>query len=243
MILPNISSYYNNIVQLTSHPVFDLVTTMISFTGFIMFIIIMPYFLHEFLEIKLSEIKKNIFFIFDIFIFIVITFYFFFSYQAIILGLLISLNGMVFYGIFFILLNIKKVINPYLKKSLIILAIVTIIFLPLFVLDMALKSIFFALPVYYFVINSLAIVFSFQYFNKPPQIKVPIISEKFLVQYKITEREKDVILLFIKGMSYLEIANSLFISYKTVDNHIRNIYQKTTVKNRFQLINLLIENP
>ena len=58
-------------------------------------------------------------------------------------------------------------------------------------------------------------------------------------QQIISEREKEVIMLLIKGLSYNEISEKLFISYKTVDKHISNIYEKTNVNNRFNLINLI----
>ena len=63
---------------------------------------------------------------------------------------------------------------------------------------------------------------------------------KFLFsKYNISEREQEIILLILKGKSNKEIEDELFISLKTVKNHIYNIYQKLKVNNRFQLINLL----
>ena len=63
-----------------------------------------------------------------------------------------------------------------------------------------------------------------------------------LFVFEITDREEEIVSLLAKGQSYNQIAEALFISYKTVDNHVCNIYQKTSVRNRVQLINLLQAN-
>jgi DNA-binding CsgD family transcriptional regulator len=41
----------------------------------------------------------------------------------------------------------------------------------------------------------------------------------------LTQREKDILALLCKGMSYKMIANALFISQDTVRSHLRHIYQ------------------
>ena len=56
--------------------------------------------------------------------------------------------------------------------------------------------------------------------------------------YSISERELQVIELVVAGLSNQEISEKLFISIRTVKDHIYNIYKKTEVKNRVQLSNL-----
>jgi len=63
--------------------------------------------------------------------------------------------------------------------------------------------------------------------------------ERFFTEFKITEREQSIIRLMIKGKTNEEIGDELFISTKTVKNNISYIYQKTKVKNRIQLTNLV----
>jgi DNA-binding CsgD family transcriptional regulator len=63
--------------------------------------------------------------------------------------------------------------------------------------------------------------------------------EGFFNQFKITGREQSIVRLMIKGKTNDEIGDELFISTKTVKNNISNIYQKTKVKNRIQLTNLV----
>lgn len=60
-----------------------------------------------------------------------------------------------------------------------------------------------------------------------------------LTEYNITPREKEVILLLVKGLSYKAIADKLFISLPTVKTHATNIYQKLDVGNKMELVNLL----
>ena len=63
--------------------------------------------------------------------------------------------------------------------------------------------------------------------------------KQFLEEYKISNREEEVIRHLSAGKSNKEISKALFISVQTVKDHIYRIYQKTDVKNRVQLINLI----
>jgi DNA-binding NarL/FixJ family response regulator len=56
-----------------------------------------------------------------------------------------------------------------------------------------------------------------------------------LDQSKLTEREKEILQLLIKGNSYKEIAGSIFISVETLNSHIKNIYRKLNVHSRSEL--------
>lgn len=60
-------------------------------------------------------------------------------------------------------------------------------------------------------------------------------------EYKLTKRETEIVLLFYQGLTYNEIGEKLFISAKTVSNHVQNIYDKTAVKNKVALIRKLFE--
>jgi DNA-binding CsgD family transcriptional regulator len=67
----------------------------------------------------------------------------------------------------------------------------------------------------------------------------PAAMERFIDRYKITKREEEVIRELCSGKSNREISESLFISLQTVKDHVYRIYQKTDVRNRVQLINLI----
>jgi len=47
--------------------------------------------------------------------------------------------------------------------------------------------------------------------------------------YNLTLREKDILKLLVDGLSKRQIADKLFLSYHTVDSHIRKIYDKLEV--------------
>ena len=51
----------------------------------------------------------------------------------------------------------------------------------------------------------------------------------------LNERQKDIVLLILKGLTNNEIANKLFIAETTVKYHVKNIYKIYNVKNRGQL--------
>jgi DNA-binding NarL/FixJ family response regulator len=51
-----------------------------------------------------------------------------------------------------------------------------------------------------------------------------------VVDYGLTNREKDILNLIVEGLSKKQIAGKLFISYHTVDTHIKNIYTKLHVQ-------------
>lgn len=58
----------------------------------------------------------------------------------------------------------------------------------------------------------------------------------FFKKYNISNREKEVMNLILKGKSNKQIEDELYISSKTVTSHIYNIYKKLEVKNRVEMI-------
>lgn len=57
----------------------------------------------------------------------------------------------------------------------------------------------------------------------------------------LTERERDVLKLLIKGLSNAEVAEQLIISTSTVKYHIGNIYSKLGVDSRVAAVSLAIQ--
>ena len=51
---------------------------------------------------------------------------------------------------------------------------------------------------------------------------------------KLTKREVEVLTLVIEGKASKEVADLLFVSKRTVDFHLANIYDKLQVTNRVQ---------
>ncbi|WML58337.1 response regulator transcription factor [Neobacillus sp. PS2-9] len=58
----------------------------------------------------------------------------------------------------------------------------------------------------------------------------------------LTGREKEVLLCLVKGMNNKEIAQSLYISDKTVKIHVSNIFKKLGVKSRSQVVIYAVQN-
>lgn len=65
------------------------------------------------------------------------------------------------------------------------------------------------------------------------------IQEQNLENYALTKREKEVTLLLVKGHTYKQISEQLFISLPTVKTHASNIYRKCQINNRMELISLI----
>lgn len=135
----------------------------------------------------------------------------------------------------------------YLCMSFIVLSIA---FCPLIVVDAALsyflagfKSLFMsgmlAFPLYFLWFSVLALVYLIGYFHRLPENESEGPSAGRMAQYKITEREKEIIGLLQLGLTYKEIGDKLCISIHTVNNHVANIYAKAGVKNRIDLLRCL----
>lgn len=58
----------------------------------------------------------------------------------------------------------------------------------------------------------------------------------------LSQRELEIIELVAAGLTNQEIAASLTISKRTVDNHVSNIFTKTGARNRVALLNWAMDN-
>ncbi|NIM12388.1 MAG: hypothetical protein GTO45_09760 [Candidatus Aminicenantes bacterium] len=81
------------------------------------------------------------------------------------------------------------------------------------------------------------------YLDHPVQMDKEPNWESIFSEYKISNREGEIMRLLFAGKSNKDIEEELFISIKTVKNHIFHIYQKLKVKNRIQFINLIRNFP
>lgn len=84
------------------------------------------------------------------------------------------------------------------------------------------------------------------YLQKALRMPVPVVQfsdSQLISKYRITEREQEILRLICVGKTNKEIAGILYISPVTVRDHISNIFRKTGVKSRTQLVGLFIERP
>ncbi len=58
---------------------------------------------------------------------------------------------------------------------------------------------------------------------------------------RLTDRETEVLRLVAKGLSYKQIAERLFLSHRTVQNHVQNTLRKLQMHNRVELTRYAIE--
>ncbi len=86
-------------------------------------------------------------------------------------------------------------------------------------------------------VSAVVLFFAFKYMFKPTLALEQEIPVDFITRYGVSGRECEIISLVIQGHSHKEIGDKLFISSRTVKNHIYNIYQKTGVANKVQLMN------
>ncbi len=54
--------------------------------------------------------------------------------------------------------------------------------------------------------------------------------------YQLSEREKEILSNLVQGLDNRQIADVLFISYETVRNHVKHIYEKLHVNSRTQAV-------
>ena len=92
----------------------------------------------------------------------------------------------------------------------------------------------------YLVIQLFSIIFVFISLRKPHyQIKPLSINSDILQLFGFSDREADVVDELLRGMSYKSIGQNLYISLDTVKYHIKNIYRKTGIRKRQELLMLL----
>lgn len=132
-------------------------------------------------------------------------------------------------------------------NTLALLPIVLIMFIFLFFKFYSLTHGFFVI---FFLIGIAVIVgciaaqylFIKSFFNRvevEPIDNDEIVPSSFIYNYEITNREREVLELLCYGLTNKEIAEEMDISFKTVKNHLYNIFRKTQVTNRSQLVRFL----
>jgi DNA-binding CsgD family transcriptional regulator len=70
-----------------------------------------------------------------------------------------------------------------------------------------------------------------------PQISDQGFSQKSLLQIGFTRRQTEVIIRLNQGLTNTQIADSLNMSVRTAQNHLRAMYQKLGVHNRTRFLN------
>lgn len=211
------------------------------------------FFINYLFGIDITNFKKKIFISIFAFQFIGLAIYYLFDTHYIFKFIIrASIIAVILYELFVGLKNYKQVVHKDLKQAIKSFILITIIFLPFIILDSyksyieLVKNIellkIAALPSYFLIINIFNLIFVLKYFNTPSFIADNKLTDYFKQEYDITEKQSEIIELIIEGVTYKQIAERLFISPKTVDNHIQNIYKKLNVNSKMQLSNFVRSN-
>lgn len=154
----------------------------------------------------------------------------------------------VFFCIFVVLKNYGSIAMKHVRHTLLAIAIVSFTLVPIIVAGLFFNELKgFCIPILLLASTICILVYLFVDIVKREE-KITTYEQKQpltidnLSQYHITEREYSVILLIKEGLTNKEIASKLNISVNTVNNHIANIFSKTTVRSRIDLLNLLEES-
>lgn len=64
---------------------------------------------------------------------------------------------------------------------------------------------------------------------------------KIKKEFSLTEREREMLELLLKGKSNKEISNLTYVSTETVKTHLQNIYRKLGIKSRLEAVALFLK--
>ncbi len=229
------------------------VVWILQAAGGCLFIFICPYLFHSLVGREVVLWQKILFAVIDAAVVIGALANIAFPRAALFgIGLSAVLFSMIVYGVVFTVVNLSRIGERTLRRALVIFLALTVVFFPLMLADAAMSFAQFlsmfqfpnnlAQPAYFLILNCLTIVFGLHYLNRPAFSEKGRLSPYFLDTFGVTDRESQIIGMLLEGSTTGRIAEQLFISPKTAENHVYNIYQKLKVRNRVQLFQLIRTN-
>ena len=255
LMLINYTVFY--FIYIYGHKIIELLDRIYLFSIFSMLTFFIYILLQMILDTFDTDRKKEIrIFFYSIFFLMFAVFI-----PSLILGMIILIfSGTVLYALIISLLLLlpiirwKKIFIIKEKRSFLIIVLLLIILIPFQILEFYLRYKSFKIASYtplglISFASFSAIIFLFNLFYSTNKI-IKLYSNKineldlheaFIKKFLITEREKEIIKLLLQGKSHKQVAWDLFISDRTVNRHVYNIYQKCNVKTLIELINLLKE--
>ncbi len=108
-------------------------------------------------------------------------------------------------------------------------------------LNLVLSFVLHSAPFIFIISISLLVfhVFYHFYFSSPISKTEKTLKDDFIKDFSITKREQEIIIELLNGKSNKELAEALFVSEKTIETHLANIYRKVGVRNRLELFSRL----
>jgi DNA-binding CsgD family transcriptional regulator len=221
--------------------------------GSILFIFVSPWFYHSLIGRELSRRAKAMFLAIDgVVCCAAVVNVALPGVTAVALGLSGALFAMIAFGIIFIAVHLGAIGEKTLRRALVIFLALSAAFFPFMLIDSLMGSVSFlsgfrfmenlAQPLYFLVLNCLTIAFAMRYLNRPAFVERDRLTEYFLSSFRITPREAEIIRLLLEGAGTKDVADRLFISPKTAENHVTHVYEKLGVSSRVQMFQLIRTN-
>ena len=144
--------------------------------------------------------------------------------------------------------NLRNVGKPSLRRALAAFLWISGGFLVFLVLDILItrldiRALAFldglSLPFYLVALNVGSFLFAGRFLGSEPLVEEGRLTEACKAEFGLTAREAELAERLLEGATNQDLADALYISRKTVENHLYNIFQKMGVRNRLQLVAVL----
>jgi DNA-binding CsgD family transcriptional regulator len=96
---------------------------------------------------------------------------------------------------------------------------------------------------YYVGLLAVVLGYAVRHLFRPSGSADTVLSKEFVGQFGISNREREIVSMILQGYANRIIGERLFISDRTVKNHISSIYRKTGAANKVQLLNMVRNQP
>ena len=147
-----------------------------------------------------------------------------------------------------VIVGFRRITQPEVRKGLRLMALVMAAWIPFWVAEVLTRPSPLMSPFYFALIwTLLSLGLAVRHFFQPPKAREALSSpggpladasmlDRFATTRKLTPRERELLGLLVEDLNHAGIAEKLFISEKTVRNHVSNIYTKVGVSSRLELI-------
>ncbi len=155
--------------------------------------------------------------------------------------LVIIFFGVLIFSMGVLIKNLRTIQNRDLRWIIKAYIILSLVMMPFMIVDtfFTLPPGVITFPIYFFWLSIIIFIYLYSYFLHIPEAPDDVIDPLQIKKFHITNRELEIIEQVQQGFTNKEIGEKLFISPYTVNNHIANIYDKTGVRSRIDLINLM----
>ena len=246
----------------TSNNIFNMLYFFILTLAMALMLYFIPAFLYRFLKIKWS-IKTNLsYLILSVFYFVLSIIGILTSFNIYILSSMIFYIS-IFYLLVVGFLNYKNIEDKTIEFIVKVLGIITILIYPVLIYQliiyrkdfMNINSIDVTLMLFYTWWNLVMLGYLLWYFismiksnnnrisdslcekNDESDNNIKLEDKIEVNDFNLTKREKQILSYLLSGKTNKEISLIFDISLNTVNNHVANIYYKSGVKNRVELVN------